>query len=60
MVIEARGNVIEVKQASDLPGEGLAESTAATVRTWKFEPPRRDVVPGAVKMLVKVAFKLFG
>jgi TonB family protein len=60
MVIEARGNVTEVKQTSDPLGEGLDESAATTVRSWKFEPTRRGVVPVAVKMLVKVTFKLFG
>ena len=58
IVIDAQGNVTEVKQTSDPLGEGLDESAAATVRTWKFEPARRDGVPVAVKSLVKVTFKL--
>jgi TonB family protein len=59
IVIDAQGNVTAVKQTSDPLGAGLDESAAATVRTWKFEPARRDGVPVAVKMLVKVTFKLF-
>jgi TonB family protein len=59
IVIDAQGNVTEVKQTSDPLGEGLDERAAATVRTWKFEPARRDGVPVAVKSLVKVTFKLF-
>jgi TonB family protein len=58
IVIDAQGNVTEVKQTSDPLGEGLDESAAAAVRTWKFEPARRDGVPVAVKTLVKVTFKL--
>ena len=56
IVIDAQGNVTEVKQTSDPLGEGLDESAAATVRTWKFEPARRDGVPVAVKTLVKITF----
>lgn len=59
IVIDAQGSVTEVKQTSDPLGEGLDESAAATVRTWKFEPARRDGVPVAVNTLVKVTFKLF-
>ena len=39
-------------------GGGLDESAAATIRTWKYEPARRDGVPVAAKVLVKVTFKL--
>jgi TonB family protein len=59
IVIDARGNVTQVKQTSDPLGAGLDESAAATVRTWKFEPAKRDGVPVAVKRVVKVTFKLF-
>jgi TonB family protein len=59
IVIDAQGNVTKVKQTSDPLGEGLDESAAATVGTWKFEPARRDGVPVAAKTLVKVTFKLF-
>jgi TonB family protein len=58
IVIDAQGNVTEVKQTSDPLGGGLDESAAATVRTWKFEPARRAGVPVAVKTRVKVTFKL--
>ena len=58
IVIDAQGNVTEVKQTSVPLGEGLDESAAATVRNWKFEPARRDGVPVAAKTLVKITFKL--
>ena len=59
IVIDVRGNVTHVKETSAPLGEGLDESAAATVRTWKFEPTRRDGVLVAVKTVVKVKFKLF-
>ena len=59
IAIDAQGNVTEVKQTSEPLGKGLDESAAATVRTWKFEPARRDGVPVAVNTLVKVKFNLF-
>ncbi|MGA2982564.1 MAG: TonB family protein [Terriglobia bacterium] len=60
ILVDARGNVIEVKQTSHPLGEGLDESAAAAVRTWKFAPARRNGVPVAVKTAVKVTFKLLG
>ncbi len=58
IVIGTQGNVTAVKQTSDPLGAGLDESAVATVRTWKFEPAKRNGVPVAVKMLVKITFKL--
>jgi TonB family protein len=60
IVVDSRGNVIEVKQTSHPLGEGLDESAVAALHTWKFDPARRDGVPVAMKTVVKVTFKLLG
>ena len=57
IAIDDRGNVTEVRQTSPPLGAGLDEIAATTVRTWKYEPARRDGVPVAVKMLVEITFK---
>jgi TonB family protein len=58
VVIDAQGNVTEVAQTSAPLGKGLDENAAATVRTWKFEPAKRNGVPVPVKIKVEVTFRL--
>ncbi len=58
VVIDDSGNVADVEVVRPLD-RGLDESAAETLRTWKFEPARKDGKPVPVKVVVEVSFKLF-
>jgi TonB family protein len=38
---------------------GLDEKALEAVRTWRFEPARKDGVPVAVQISVEVNFRLY-
>ena len=40
-------------------GLGLDEKALDAVRTWRFEPARKDGVPVAVQINVEVNFRLY-
>ena len=59
IVIDAQGNVTDVRETSKPLGEGLDEKAIETVKTWKFKPAARDGVPVPVRVIVEVTFRLF-
>jgi TonB family protein len=58
VIIDAQGSVIDLKQVSQPLGEGLDESAAATVRTWRFRPATRAGSAVSVRVRVNVEFRL--
>ncbi|HVS64557.1 MAG TPA: energy transducer TonB [Thermoanaerobaculia bacterium] len=56
-VIDAEGNVASIDVLKGLP-LGLAESAVETVKTWRYEPARRDGVPVPVYFTLTVSFSL--
>lgn len=58
VTIDAQGSVVDLKQVSQPLGEGLDESAAATVRTWRFRPATRAGSAVPVRIRVKVEFRL--
>jgi TonB family protein len=58
VTIDSQGSVVDLKQVSQPLGEGLDESAAATVRTWRFRPATRAGSAVAVRIRVKVEFRL--
>ena len=58
LVIGADGRPREIKVARPL-GMGLDEKAVEAVRTWRFEPARKDNQPVAVMMNVEVSFRLY-
>jgi bla regulator protein blaR1 len=58
-VINAKGEVVEVKEQSKPLGKGLDESALSKVRTWKFKPGMREGVPVPVKVMVEVYFRYY-
>jgi TonB family protein len=59
IVVDAEGNVDEVKEISKPLGLGLDESAMRAVRTWKFVPAQRKGKPVAVRVTVETTFRLF-
>ena len=59
IVIDAQGDVSDVREVSERLGKGLDENAVETVRTWKFKPARLNGVPVPVRVMVEVSFKLF-
>jgi TonB family protein len=58
IVVDARGNVAEVRELSGRLGDGLDEQAIETVKTWKFRPAMRDGVPVPVRVMVEISFRL--
>lgn len=56
-VIDTEGRVRDVRVVRPLPG-GLDRSAVETIRTWRFEPARRDGRPIAVLYNLTVNFRL--
>jgi TonB family protein len=59
IVIDAQGNVTDVREVSKPLGEGLDEKAIETVKTWKFKPASRNGVPVPVRVTVEITFRLF-
>jgi len=57
-VVGPDGRVREVRVQRSL-GLGLDEKAMEAVKTWKFEPARKDGVPVAVQVNVEVNFRLY-
>jgi TonB family protein len=58
LVIGSDGRPHEIKVARPL-GMGLDEKAIEAVRTWSFEPAKKDGQPVAVQMNVEVSFRLY-
>ena len=57
LIVGADGNAHDIKVTQGL-GKGLDEQAIAAVKTWKFEPARKDGEPVAVEINVEVTFRL--
>ena len=53
---EGRAQDIYVMRSA---GMGLDERALEAVRTWRFEPARKDGQPVAVQISVEVSFRLY-
>ena len=58
LVVDADGNVSDAQVTQSLE-PSLDESAVDTVRTWRFEPARRDGAPVAVRVTVETSFRMF-
>jgi periplasmic protein TonB len=58
LVVRADGRPTNLHVARSL-GMGLDEKALAAVRTWRFEPGRKDGRPVAVQIEVEVDFRLY-
>ena len=58
LVIGPDGRPREIKIARPL-GMGLDQKAVEAVRTWRFDPARKDGQPVAVQMNVEVSFRLY-
>ena len=58
VIIGADGRVHDIKVYRSL-GMGLDERAVAAVRTWRFEPARKDGQPVPVQISVEVNFRLY-
>jgi TonB family protein len=58
IVVDAQGIVTDAHVVRPL-GLGLDEKALETVRTWKFKPGMRNMVPVPVRVIVEVSFRLF-
>jgi len=56
-IVDAQGNVKDLKQVSPPLGMGLDESASATLRTWKFKPATRNGTPVSVRIMMEAAFR---
>jgi len=58
LVIDERGATRDLQVNRPL-GLGLDEMAIAAIRTWTFEPARKDGQPVAVSVVVEVTFRLY-
>ncbi len=58
VIVAPDGRVHDIRVQRSL-GLGLDENAVKTVRTWRFEPARKDGQPVAVQMGIEVNFRLF-
>jgi TonB family protein len=58
IVIDAQGNVSDIKEVSEPLGDGLDQRAIDTVKKWRFNPATRGGVPLAVRVRVEVSFRL--
>ncbi|HVO80345.1 MAG TPA: energy transducer TonB [Terriglobales bacterium] len=58
MIVGADGRPRDIRVARSL-GMGLDEKALEAVRTWRFEPARKDGKPVAVQINVEVIFRLY-
>jgi TonB family protein len=59
IIIDWRGDVVDVKERSAPLGDGLDQMAMDTVKTWKFNPAMRDGMPVSVRVSVEVGFRLY-
>lgn len=58
VVVGPDGRVHEIRVQRSL-GLGLDEKAIAAIRTWRFDPARKDGIPVAVQVNVEVNFRLY-
>jgi TonB family protein len=58
MIVTPDGRTHDVRVARTA-GMGLDEKAIEAVRTWRFEPARKDGQPVAVQISVEVSFRLY-
>ena len=58
VVVGADGRTKDIRVQRSL-GLGLDEKAIEAVKTWKFEPARKDGQPVAVQINVEVNFRLY-
>jgi TonB family protein len=58
LVVGPDGRAHDIRVRRSL-GLGLDEKAVETVRTWKFEPARKDGQPVAVLISIEVNFRLY-
>jgi TonB family protein len=59
LVVDTDGKPRDIAVVRKL-GKGLDENAVETVRTWKFEPARKDGLPVAIQIQIKVSFSVGG
>ena len=59
IVIDAQGNVSDIREISEPLGDGLDQSAMDTVKKWRFNPAARAGIPVAVRVGVEVSFHLY-
>ncbi len=59
IVVDVQGNVTPDIRVVKPLGLGLDEKAVETVRTWKFQPARRNGAPVPVHVMVEISFRLF-
>ena len=57
LVVNSSGQTRDIVIVSPI-GYGLDELAVEAVRTWKFEPARKDGQPVSVAIVVEVAFHM--
>ncbi len=58
LIADASGDAKDIQIVSPL-GLGLDEQAVASVRTWKFDPAKKDGKPVSVRIAVEVDFHLY-
>jgi TonB family protein len=58
MIVGPDGRPRDIRVARSV-GMGLDEKALEAVRTWRFEPARKDGRPVAVQINVEVSFRLY-
>jgi TonB family protein len=58
LIVDPNGHPRDVKVARSL-GMGLDEKAIEAVRTWRFDPARKDGQPVTVLVNVEVSFRLY-
>lgn len=58
IIVGPDGSTHDIRVRRSL-GMGLDEKTIASIRTWKFEPARRNGVPVAVEVNIEITFRLY-
>jgi TonB family protein len=58
LVVDAEGKPRDIRVQRVL-GMGLDEEAIKAVKTWTFEPARKDGQPVAVQINVEVSFRLY-
>jgi TonB family protein len=58
LIVDPNGKPRDIKVARSL-GMGLDEKAIEAVKSWKFDPARKDGAPVAVQINVEVNFRLY-
>jgi len=58
VIVGADGHPRDIRVYRSL-GMGLDEKAIEAIRTWKFEPARKDGIPVAVQVNIEVSFRLY-